>query len=58
VVMVIGDIVCVVVLDLSGRVGVCILNRFAFSVFVPCTFDLIRRSGDAPEERLGELARW
>jgi hypothetical protein len=47
----------IAVLDLARRVRVGVPDRRAFAVLVPCAFDLVRRSGRAPEESGREPSR-
>src|SRR5262245_13415900 len=50
VVVVVRNVAGVAVLDLPWGVCVRVPYRFAFAVLVPCTFDLVRRCGRAPEK--------
>src|SRR4030095_11255632 len=55
-VMVVGDVAGGAVADLPLRVRVCVPDRWAFAVLVPCALDLVCRGGRAPEEAFRELA--
>src|SRR5215813_1504885 len=57
VVMVIGDVTCVVVLYIPRLVRIRIPDREALAVLVPCALDLVRRRADAPVESLRECPR-
>jgi len=54
VVVVAGDVAGIGVGDLAGCVGEAVPDGFAFAIFIPCAFDLVRGSGGAPEEAGGE----
>src|SRR5208282_6588325 len=49
-----GYVAGVAVLDFAGSVRETVPDRFALTVFIPCTFDLIGGGSCAPEETLGE----
>src|SRR5215510_13058938 len=53
-VVVVGNVAGVAILDLPWGVCVRVPYRFAFAVLVPCTFDLVRRGGRAPEKSFRE----
>jgi hypothetical protein len=50
VVVVVGDVAVVVVLDISGGVGVRVPDRQTLAILVPRALDLVRGCRDAPVE--------
>jgi hypothetical protein len=56
-VVVTGDVAVRVVSDLAGCVSETVPDGFAFAVFVPCAFDLVRGRGGAPVEAFREIDR-